>query len=94
MFLLIIKFITLDEEKNRTQGKLDNVQIKWGLKHVIELEEQIFTGQILSPCKDQFSSCHMQMWELVHKEGWAPKNWCFQIMVLEKTWESLELQGN
>ena len=22
---------------------------------------------------------------LVHKEGWAPKNWCFQIAVLEKT---------
>ena len=28
------------------------------------------------------------MWELVHKEGWAPKNWCFQIMVLEKTFQS------
>ena len=28
------------------------------------------------------------MWELVHKEGWAPKNWCFQIVVLEKTLES------
>ena len=28
------------------------------------------------------------MWELGHKEGWAPKNWCFQIMVLEKTLES------
>ena len=25
------------------------------------------------------------MWELDHKEGWAPKNWYFQIMVLEKT---------
>ena len=25
------------------------------------------------------------MWELDHKEGWAPKNWCFQIVVLEKT---------
>ena len=24
------------------------------------------------------------MWELDHKEGWAAKNWCFQI-VLEKT---------
>ena len=23
--------------------------------------------------------------ELDHKEGWAPKNWCFQIVVLEKT---------
>ena len=28
------------------------------------------------------------MWELDHKEGWAPKNWCFQIVVLEKTLES------
>ena len=27
------------------------------------------------------------MWELDHKEGWAPKNWCFWIVVLEKTLE-------
>ena len=32
-----------------------------------------------------FSSSHVQMWELDHKEGWALKNWCFQSMVLEKT---------
>ena len=24
------------------------------------------------------------MWKLDYKEGWAPKNWCFQIVVLEK----------
>ena len=28
------------------------------------------------------------MWELDHKESWALKNWCFQIVVLEKTLES------
>ena len=28
------------------------------------------------------------MWELDHKEGWMPKNWCFQTVVLEKTLES------
>ena len=28
------------------------------------------------------------MLELGHKEGWVPMNWCFQIMVLEKTLES------
>ena len=28
------------------------------------------------------------MWELDHKEGWVPKNWCFWIVVLEKTLES------
>ena len=32
---------------------------------------------------------HIQMGELDHKEGWALKNWCFQIVVLEKTLESL-----
>ena len=28
------------------------------------------------------------MWELDHKESWAPKNWCFWAVVLEKTLES------
>ena len=37
-----------------------------------------------------FSSSHVQMWELGHKEGWALKNWCFQIVVLEKTLDSQE----
>ena len=35
-----------------------------------------------------FSSSYVQMWELDHKEGWVPKNWCFQTVVLEKTLES------
>ena len=35
-----------------------------------------------------FSSSHMWMWELDHKESWVPKNWCFWIVVLEKTLES------
>ena len=35
-----------------------------------------------------FSSSHVWMWEFDHKEGWAPKNWCFWIVVLEKTLES------
>ena len=35
-----------------------------------------------------FPSSHIQMWELDHKEGWALKNWCFRIVVLEKTLES------
>ena len=29
------------------------------------------------------------MWELDYKESWAPKNWCFWTVVLEKTVESL-----
>ena len=36
-----------------------------------------------------FSSGHVWMWELDYKESWAPKNWCFWTVVLEKTLESL-----
>ena len=34
------------------------------------------------------SSSHVWTWELDHKESWAPKNWCFWTVVLEKTLES------
>ena len=35
-----------------------------------------------------FSSSHVWMWELDYKESWAPKNWCFWTVVLEKTVEN------
>ena len=35
-----------------------------------------------------FSSSHVWMWKLDHKESWALKNWCFWTVVLEKTLES------
>ena len=41
-----------------------------------------------------FSSSHVWMWELNHKEGWALKTWIFGTVVLGKTWESLGLQGD
>ena len=36
----------------------------------------------------RFSSSHVWKWELDYKESWAPKNWCFWTVVLEKTLES------
>ena len=35
-----------------------------------------------------FSSSHVGVWELDHKEDWTLKNWCFWTVVLEKTLES------
>ena len=35
-----------------------------------------------------FSSSHVRMWVLYHKEGWALRNWCFWSVVLGKTLES------
>ena len=42
------------------------------------------------PCSQSygFSSRHIWMWELDHKEGWVSKNWRFWTVVLEKTHES------
>ena len=34
------------------------------------------------------SSRHVWVWELDHKEGWTPKNWCFWVVVLDRTLES------
>ena len=39
-----------------------------------------------------FPSSHVWIWELDHKEGWVPKNWCFQSMVLENSRQSLGQQ--
>ena len=35
-----------------------------------------------------FSNSHVWMWELDYKESWAPKNWCFWTVMLEKTLEN------
>ena len=35
-----------------------------------------------------FSSSHVWMWELDHRESWALRNWCFWTVVLEKALES------
>ena len=34
-----------------------------------------------------FSGSHIRIWQLDHQEGWAPNNWCFHTVVLEKTLE-------
>ena len=43
---------------------------------------------VMSSQSHGFSSSHVRMWKSDHKEGWAPKNWCFRTVVLEKTLES------
>ena len=54
----------------------------------IKQQRHHFADKGLYSQSDGFSSSHVQMWELDHKEGWAPKNWCFWNVVLERTLES------
>ena len=47
-----------------------------------------FANKGLSSQSYGFSSSHVWMWELNYKESWAPNNWCFWSVMLEKTLES------
>ena len=48
-----------------------------------------FANKGLSSQRYGFSNSQVWLWELNHKEGRAPKNWCFWTVALEKTLESL-----
>ena len=54
----------------------------------IKKQRRYFADKGLSSQSYGFSSSYVWMWELDHKESWAPKNWCLWTMVLEKTLES------
>ena len=54
----------------------------------IKKQRHHFAEKSLYSQSYDFSSSHVQVRELDHKEVWVPKNWCFEIVVLEKTLES------
>ena len=54
----------------------------------IKKQRHYFANKSPSSQSYSFSSSYLVRWELDHKEGWTPKNWCFWIVVLEKTLES------
>ena len=52
------------------------------------MQRHYFANKGLASQSSGFSSCHVWVWKLDHKEVWAPKNWCFWTVVLEKSPES------
>ena len=54
----------------------------------IKKQRHYFADKVPSSQSYVFSSSHVWTWEVDHKESWAPKNWCFWSVVLEKTLES------
>ena len=57
-------------------------------RHCIKKQRHHFADTSPYSQSNSFSSSHVRMLELSHKEGWEPKNWCFPTMVLVKTLES------
>ena len=54
----------------------------------IKKQRHYFANKGLSSLSYGFSSSHVWMWELDYKESLVPKNWCFWIVELEKTFEN------
>ena len=54
----------------------------------IKKQRHYFVNKDPSSQSYGFSSSFVWMCELDYKESWVPKNWCFLIVVLEKTLES------
>ena len=54
----------------------------------IKKQRHYFGNKGLSSLSYGFSSSHVWMWDLDHKESWALKYWCFWTVVLKKTLES------
>ena len=64
-----------------------------GRKVMTNLDSIFKSRDITLPAKvhlviASFSSSHVWIWWLGHKESWVPKNWYFWTVVLEKTFES------
>ena len=55
------------------------------LDNILKSRRHYFADKGPSSQSYGFSSSHVGMWELDHKEGWALKNRCFWTVVLEKT---------
>ena len=60
----------------------------WQTRQYINKQRHHFADKFLYSQSCGFSSSHVLMWESDHKQGWVMNNWCFQTVVLEKTFES------
>ena len=69
-------------------------KVTTNIDSILKKQRHYFANKGPSSQSNSFSSSHVWMWELGYKESWAPKNWCFWTMVLEKILESLGLQGD
>ena len=75
--------VTTAEIKTLAPGKKSYDQCR----QYIKKQRRYFDSKCPSSQSYGFSSSHVWMWELDYKESWAPKNWCFWTVVLEKTLE-------
>ena len=97
----VTEFIFLDSKITADGDYIHEIKrhllLRW--KAVANLDSILKSKDITLPTKVHLVKAMvfpvvMYRCELDHKESWAPKNWCFWTVVLEKTWKSLGKQGD
>ena len=63
-------------------------KIMTNIESILKKQRHYFANKCPSSQGYGFSSSHVWVWELDYKKSWAPKNWCFWTVVMEKTLES------
>ena len=79
-----LQMVTAAMKLKDTPWKESYDQPRW----YIQKQRHYFVNKAPSSQGYGFSSICVWMWELDYEESWAPKNWCFWTVVLEKTLES------
>ena len=89
-FIFLSSQITVDSDYNHKIKRhlLLGKKAMTNLDRILKSRDITLSTKVCIVTAVDFSSSHVQMWELNHKEGWVPKNWCFPTVVLEKTFES------
>ena len=88
-FIFLSSKITADGDCSHEikRGSLIGRKVMTNLDSISKSRDITLPAKVL--CQGYgFSSGHVWMWELDCEESWAPKNWCFWMVVLEKTLES------
>ena len=83
-FIFTSSKIMLDSDCSQEFGR----KAMTNLDSIIKSRNITFVDKALNSQSYAFSSSHVWMWELDHKEDWAPKTWYFWPVVLEKTLKS------
>ena len=75
-----------------SSGKWEIILMSDQPRQHIKKQRYYFANKGLSGQSYGFTSSHVWMWELDHKESWALKNWLLNCGIGEYSWESLGLQ--
>ena len=88
--IFLVSKITADDDCNHEIKRylLLGRKAITSIDSIFKKQRHFFANKCPSSENYGFSSSHVWMWELDHKEIWAPKSWCFWTAVLEKTLES------